>query len=62
MSTFRKQYRELSEDEKNIIEDIKDVASNLEWQIERMEPGRCRSLAMTKLEEAVMWAVKGATG
>ena len=62
MNTFRKAYRELSDDEKQLLDRIKDQAQDLLDTIESAEPGRERSLAITKLEETVMWAVKGITG
>ena len=62
-NTFRPVYRELTANEIVAIEDIKDAAAELETRIEIAIPnGRHRALAMAKLEEAVMWAVKGATG
>lgn len=62
MSRFRTEYRELSLDEKTYIRMIKDSAGLLEIAINNAPDGREKSLALTKLEEAVMWAVKGITG
>ena len=60
---FRPKYRELSEFEKKGLDDIKQQAQNLADAIqERCPLSREQSLAMTKLEESVMWAVKGLTG
>lgn len=59
--SFRPVYRELSGDEKKAIDDIKDTATLLQDQIERTGAGRYQSLAITSLEQAVMWAVKGVT-
>lgn len=61
MGTFRQTYRELKPEEKQAVESIKDLAEGMETVI-KMRPSREASLAMTKLEEAVMWAVKGITG
>lgn len=61
MSRFRKQYRELTPIEKAIVEDIKTQAESLEESISNVPDGREKSIALTKLEEAVMWAVKGVT-
>ena len=58
---FRKQYRELDEREKSIVEGIKANAETLETMIDLVPDGREKALAMTKLEEAVMWAVKAVT-
>ena len=63
MSTFRKQYRSLSDIESRFVDDIKTRAEALESMIiMSQEHSRERALALTKLEEAVMWAVKGVTG
>lgn len=69
MSIFRGTYRELSEEEKNVIADIKDRAEELYGVIDnyagQQSAGlmqRYYALAKTNLEEAVMWAVKGITG
>lgn len=43
-----------------IIENIRECAITLATLIiDTQEPSRERSLALTKIEEAVMWAVKG---
>lgn len=60
---FRKAYRPLSELEQQHVQEIKDTASAL-WAIlddPQRPPSRERSLAKSKLEEAVMWAVKAVT-
>lgn len=62
MSRFRKEYRALTNMEKQTVKDIKTYAEALEVIIERVPSPRERALALTKLEEAVMWAVKGVTG
>jgi hypothetical protein len=61
--TFRKTYRPLSNDEKLSLDWIKIAAENMLANLE----AHCRAprelaLAKTKLEESVMWAVKGITG
>lgn len=62
---FRPNYRELSEDEKNLINSIKDKAQELYDLFPKDENGRGSnrevSLAMTELENSIMWAVKGIT-
>ena len=59
---FRKEYRELSNDEKNQLDAIKSKAYEL-WQIyNTVEDSREKSLARTHLEESVMWVVKKITG
>lgn len=62
VSRFRPRYRALSEAEKALHDEIKTAASALEAAFEKVAPSRELSLGMTKLEEAVMWAVKGLTG
>lgn len=58
--TFRKQYH-TSVEQDFLIRDIKNAAEDLLDEIERIPSSRETSLAKTKLEEAVMWAVKGAS-
>ena len=59
---FRNNYRKLSEEEKILLSDLKREAGIMEAYLEMVPDGREKSTAMTKLEEAVMWAVKGITG
>lgn len=61
MSRFRPEYRELSEIEKKLIADIKHKAEEMESLFAQGEGSRYKSLAITALEEAVMWAVKDVT-
>ena len=58
---FRKQYRELSSLEEDTLAMIKDRAESLHDSLEVLGQGREISLAKTKLEECVMWAVKHLT-
>jgi len=61
---FRSVYKELSEEDKKHIEDVKNKASEL-WHLLPKDgvkgANREIAVAITKLEEAVMWAVKGMT-
>jgi hypothetical protein len=58
----RHQYRVLSDAEKKNMVAIKDLGVEFLAAIEVCVPqGREASLAKTKVEEAVMWAVKGLT-
>ena len=66
--TFRKVYTPLSDEQKFQMAEIKDAAENLEALLkgalkpnERSERARCIAVAMTNLETAVMWAIKGVT-
>jgi len=60
---FRQRQRVLTDNEDEFIYFIKESAEALEGRIEDAlpAPGREKSLALTKLEEAVMWAIKGRT-
>jgi hypothetical protein len=61
-NVMRHQYRVLSEPEKVVMVRLKDIGLNFLDSIDDIVPeGRERSLAKTKVEEAVMWAVKGLT-
>ena len=62
MDPFRKEYRELDEAEKALMDGVKNDAIVLFDRITGIKDGREKALAITKLEEAVMWAVKGITG
>ena len=58
---FRPRYRKLTEEEIKLHDAIKDKATELEALIESVGAGRYTSLAMTALEESVIWAVKQLT-
>jgi hypothetical protein len=58
----RHQYRVLSDAEKASMTTLKDCGLEMLKIIDRHVPaGRENSLAKTKIEEAVMWAVRGLT-
>lgn len=61
VSRFRPTYRALTDDEKALHDALKSKAVELEGLIETIKAGRYRSLAITSLEEAIMWAVKELT-
>lgn len=70
LGTFRKRYRQLSPEDIAHHDAIKDTAEDLLAKVnaayDAMRYGdndiaRCRALAKTKLEESVMWAVRGLT-
>lgn len=60
--SVRKEYRVLSEEEKAKVDSIKDAGTKLLEAIQATGHNRHNSLAITRVEEAVMWAVKGLTG
>lgn len=61
-NTVRHQYRVLNEAEKQTMLFIKDQGLNFIDTLDKMGSKREYSIAKTKIEEAVMWAVKGLTG
>lgn len=62
-NAVRHQYRVLSDKEKEAMLAVKDQgAAFLSILESHCGQGRETSLARTKVEEAVMWAVKGITG
>lgn len=56
---FRGTYRSLSPEETQDIEQLKVLAAQMAEVLRKHGPCRESSLATTKLEEAVMWGVKG---
>lgn len=62
MDTFRKEYRPLTSQEKAQMDEVKNRAEGLLELLSSINGGREIALAKTKLEEAVMWAVKSITG
>lgn len=60
-NVVRHEYRTLSDDEKEQMKRIKDLGLELIRAIDEQGSSRELSLAKTKTEEAVMWAVKHIT-
>jgi hypothetical protein len=60
-NVMRHAYRVLSDDEKVQMQAIKDKGLELHDLIDGIGQSRELSLAKTKVEEAVMWAVKHVT-
>ena len=58
---MRQTYKVLSDAEKSVLADLKDKGQALYDAIEACGQSRELSLAKTKTEEAVMWAVKHIT-
>lgn len=68
MDTFRKEYKPLTDEQKEHMNVVKNTAelllesfNNAVPAEERSERSRCMAVARTNLEQAVMWAVKGIT-
>ena len=60
-NTMRHQYRVLSDAEKANVAKIKDMGLEFHSFVSGIGKSREISLALTKIEEAVMWAVKHIT-
>lgn len=61
-NVMRHQYRVLTEDEKAQMQAVKDMGLAMHDFIGGIGSSRELSLAKTKIEESVMWAVKHITG
>ncbi len=59
---MRQTYRQLTEPELNSVRLVKDEGQAFWNLLDALPPSRELSLAKTKIEEAVMWAVKAITG
>jgi hypothetical protein len=65
MGLFRTEYRELTTDEAALIAEIKTKAEELEVLFQKAAQSgapRYVSLALTHLEQSIMWIVKHITG
>lgn len=60
-NVMRNTTRTLTDEEKFIVENIKAAGRNFHTYLESLGSSRELSIAKTKIEEAVMWAVKGVT-
>lgn len=61
-NVMRHEYRTLTDAEKQHMKNIKDIGFRFIEMCDALGQKREYSLAKTKIEEAVMWAVKGLTG
>lgn len=61
VSRFRPKYRALTDDEKALHDKLKDKAAELEALFSAVKPGRYNALAITSLEQSIMWIVKELT-
>lgn len=60
-NVMRHEYRVLSDEEKRSMQLIKDNGRTLHEYLDSLGSSREISIAKTKIEEAVMWAVKHIT-
>jgi hypothetical protein len=60
-NVLRHEYRVLTDEEKFLMQAIKDTGMNFLQLIDRIGASRELSISKTKIEEAVMWAVKHVT-
>jgi hypothetical protein len=61
VSRFRPKYRALTDEEKALHDALKDKAAEMEVLFGKVKAGRYNSLAITSLEQSVMWIVKELT-
>lgn len=61
VSRFRPRYRALTDEEKALHDQLKDKAAEMEALYDQVKMGRYKALALTTLEESVMWIVKELT-
>ena len=61
VSRFRPTYRALTDDEKALHDTIKIKAAALEHLFALVKPGRYNELAITSLEQSIMWIIKELT-
>jgi hypothetical protein len=61
VSRFRPTYRALTDEEKALHDALKTKAAELEALFDNVKSGRYNSLAITSLEQSVMWIVKELT-
>jgi len=61
VSRFRPRYRALTDEEKALHDALKNKAAELEDLFGKVKSGRYNSLAITALEQSLMWIVKELT-
>lgn len=61
-NVVRHEYRILSEEERMQMKEVKDIGADFIRLCDSIGKTRELSLAKTKMEEAVFWAVKSITG
>jgi hypothetical protein len=55
---FRKEQRNLTEEERDLVNNIKQIAEDLNDAIDMAPTSHERDVALIKLQECVMWAVR----
>ncbi|MFT9440828.1 MAG: hypothetical protein ABF593_03590 [Acetobacter papayae] len=60
-SRFRPRYRALTAEERALHDAIKDKAQEMESLFGAVKSGRYNALALTSLEQSVMWIIKELT-
>jgi hypothetical protein len=60
-NSMRHTYRKLTDDEKQAVSDIKNMGEVFLGNCDELGSSRELSIAKTKIEEAVFWAVKHVT-
>lgn len=58
---FRPRYRALTDNEKALHDALKAKADELDALYAKVKPGRYNALAVTALEQSIMWIVKELT-
>lgn len=61
ISRFRPTYRPLTVEEKDLHDGLKAKAVEMEELFAMVKNGRYKSLALTALEESIMWVIKELT-
>jgi hypothetical protein len=57
-SVFRKEQRVLNEEERTLVNHIKEMAQDLHDVIDMLPKSRASDIAKVHLEECVMWTIK----
>ena len=60
-NVMRHEYRLLNDTEKAQMQQVKDLGLDFYTALETLPQGREVAIAMTKIEEAVMWATRAIT-
>lgn len=60
--TMRQESRPLTDKEQDAIRTVKGMGETFYKYLSSLPPTRQRDMAMARIEEAVMWAVKGISG